>query len=158
MSNTQRNRVETFWQSFLVMLEERGDAIPEAYEAWSFGDSPEMADVLGSLVLEGTKTATASLVWVYEMEGEPLPQVGDYSIILDGQGKPLCIIRTTNVSIRPFDEVNEEQAYLEGEGDRSLAFWRKVHWRFFSRECKTLNCEPSQKMPILCEHFQRVFP
>ena len=32
----------------------------------------------------------------------------------------------------PFDEVDEEHAYLEGEGDRSLEYWREVHERFFT--------------------------
>ncbi|TFH31677.1 MAG: ASCH domain-containing protein, partial [Anaerolineales bacterium] len=56
------------------------------------------------------------------------------------------------------DEVDEEQAYLEGEGDRSLAYWRDVHWNFFSRECAQIGREPSEHMPVLCERFKLVFP
>ena len=117
-----------------------------------------MADELGGLVCQGVKTATASLVWVYEAEQEPLPKVGDYSVILDGREQPMCIIRTTKLDIVPFDEVDAEQAYQEGEGDRSLAFWREVHWRFFSRECAQIGKQPDQKMPILCERFELVYP
>ena len=31
-------------------------------------------------------------------------------------------------------EVSEEHAYKEGEGDRSLAYWRAVHEEFFTKE------------------------
>lgn len=33
-----------------------------------------------------------------------------------------------------FSEVGEDFAYLEGEGDRSLSYWRKLHLDFFSQE------------------------
>jgi len=151
-------RQEAYWQTFLENLPEGLQSTPATYQAWGFGDSPEMADSLGALVRDGIKTATASLVWAYEIEGEAMPKVGDHSMILDGRGAPMCIIQTTAVSMRPFNEVDETHAYLEGEGDRSLAFWRDVHWAFFSRECTVVGCEPSQEMPVVCERFKLVYP
>ena len=58
--------------------------IDTPYSAWGFGDAP---DQLADLVLKGIKTATASAHDLYFMEGkeEPLPQPGDYSIILDSK-------------------------------------------------------------------------
>jgi uncharacterized protein YhfF len=156
MSEAHSSKIEAYWGSFLESVGE-DDTIPLTYEAWGFGDSPKMADSLGALVREGIKTATASLVWAYEAEDEALPEVGDYSIILDGHEEPLCIIQTTKVTIRPFNEVDAEHAYLEGEGDRSLAFWQDVHWKFFGRECAGLGREPSQEMPVLCERFKLVY-
>lgn len=150
--------VHAYWQSFLDSLPDDIMAAPTSYQAWGFGDSPKMADDLGRLVKEGIKTATASLVWGYDAEAEPYPTIGDYSVILDGTGQPLCIIQTTSLYVSPFDEVDEEQAYLEGEGDRSLAYWRDVHWNFFSRECAQIGREPSEHMPVLCERFKLVFP
>ena len=158
MSANQDLRIQAYWTTFLGSLPDGTVSAHTAYQAWGFGDGSEMADSLGALVRNGTKTATASLVWAYEVEDEPLPKVGDFSIILDGQGEPLCIIQMTEINICPFDEVDEEQAYLEGEGDRSLGFWREVHWEFFSRECEVLGHDPSQKMPVLCERFKLVYP
>lgn len=37
-----------------------------------------------------------------------------------------------------FMEVNEAHAYKEGEGDRSLAYWRKVHEEAFTKEWKEI--------------------
>jgi uncharacterized protein YhfF len=115
-----------------------------------------MADRLGDLVRKGLKTATASLVWSLEAGSEPYPSVGDYSIILDGRGLPMCIIQTTDLRVIPFDEVDEEHAYLEGEGDRSLRYWREAHWDYFGEECRQMGREPSERMPILCERFALV--
>jgi uncharacterized protein YhfF len=157
MPQAQSPEVERYWQSFLDTFSSQKGEIPHRYEAWGFGNTPEMADKLGVLVLRGIKTATASLVWSFEAENEPVTKVGDYSVVLDGKGKPICIIQATEIRILPFNQVDEEQAYLEGEGDRSLQYWREVHWRFFSEECAKMNREPEEDMPVVCERFKLVF-
>ena len=83
------------------------------YEAWSFGGDP---DGLAALVLAGKKTATASAFPLYEQEGEPLPRAGEYSVILDSRDQALCVIRTTRVFVVPFRDVDDRQAWKEGEG------------------------------------------
>ncbi|MDX2137172.1 MAG: ASCH domain-containing protein, partial [Chloroflexota bacterium] len=143
--------------AFCAALPEDARPAADAYEAWAFGDSEAMADELSALVREGIKTATASLLWEYENEGSSLPQVGAYSIILDGGGQPQCIIRTTEVIIRPFNEFDAAFAYDEGEGDRTLAFWRRAHWDFFTRTCAVIGRTPDETMPIVGERFERVY-
>ena len=101
------------------------------YTAWGFGYRPEMATELGLLVRDGPKRATASLRRT-TTAGEPMPAAGDCSVILDGDGAPLCVIRTTAVEVRRFGDVDEEFAWTEGEGDRSLAYWRDAHIEFFA--------------------------
>jgi len=56
-----------------------------------------------------------------------------------------------------FNEVGDDHAYLEGEGDRSLRYWQEVHWDFFSEECKEIAKDPHEKMPVLCERFKIVY-
>ena len=151
-------KVTRFWQTFLNSLQP-GQHLEntEVPEAWGFGNSPKMADDLGQLVYDGVKTATASLVWEYEVEGEAIPKPGDLSIILNSKDEPICIIQTTEIRILPFNQVSPEFAYDEGEGDRSLDYWRKVHWWFFGETCKQINREPSQDMPVVCERFKLIF-
>lgn len=117
-----------------------------------------MANDLATLVLLGQKTATASLGWVYEKLDETMPMVEEYNIILDGEDLPVCITKTTEVITTPFNQVSPKFAFDEGEGDRSLEYWRKVHWDFFSRECKQIKMTITEDMPIVCERFIRVFP
>jgi|GEM_PF-248556 len=153
---SHENAIEAIWRAYLASLPEDRDA-PASYQAWSFGDNPDMADELAHLVVRGVKTATASLLWAYEAEAEEPPQPGAMSVVLDGAGRPVCVIETTQVEVRPFNQVEAAFAYDEGEGDRSLAYWRAVHWRFFSRECGSLDRTPSESMPVVCERFQVVF-
>lgn len=130
---------------------------PEDYDAWAFGDSKEMADELARLVLEGKKTATASNYILYEVENELLPYAGLHNIILDGEGKAVAVVETTSVEVMPFDEVTEAHAYMEGEGDRSLAYWRDVHETFFKKELAAMNREFHDKIPVVCEKFKVVY-
>ena len=150
-------QVENYWQSYLQAQHPTPADSSATYEAWSFGNTPEMADELGSLVVQGIKTATASLVWAYEHEGESYPQIGKLSIILDSEGNPLCIIETIEIEIKPFIAVDERQAYEEGEGDRTLNYWRKAHWDYFSNECESIERKPSEIMPVLCERFRLIY-
>ena len=124
------------------------------YTAWAFGDDP---DKLAMLVKNGIKTATSSAYSLYESEGEPLPQVGEYNIILDSKEEAVCITRTTKVYIAVFDAVSSEHAFREGEGDRTLASWRKVHERFFTEELKAVGETFHGSTKIVCEEFEVVF-
>lgn len=116
----------------MVTLEQISSRYPGA-TAWSFGDSPQLADELAALVLCGKKTATCSTLEACIQENA-LPIVGAYSIILDGRGAPVCVIRTLATRLLRFNEVTESLARKEGEGDLSLAHWQKEHQRFFNRE------------------------
>ncbi len=125
------------------------------YDAWAFGDD---TDGLAQLVLHGIKTGTASAYPFYELEGEPLPEEGGYNVILDTQDNAVCITRTTRVYVVPFRDVTADHAYKEGEGDRSLAYWRAVHERFFTEELETVGLRFDWDMPVVCEEFTKVYP
>ena len=124
-------------------------SIPEAHRglrSFAFGDNPALADELLALVLKGVKTATCST------EDEPNTSVpGERWIVLDGSGVPRCVIETTEVSYRRYGEVDAAFAHEEGEGDRSLAYWRAAHRRYFTRFGKF-----SEDMMLMCERFRLV--
>lgn len=154
---TDHDRLQAFWDAYRAARpdDQRPPAAPPA--AWYFCDNAHDADDLAALVVAGIKTATASLHWAYDDENERVPQPGDLSIITNWAGEPRCIIEVTDVQIVPFNAVDARQAYEEGEGDRSLAFWRRVHWDFFSRECDAIGRTPSETMPVVCERFRVVY-
>ena len=121
-----------------------------------FGDSAEMTAELTELVLSGVKTAICSCRWEWEAEGDEPLGVGSLAIIVDHAGEPRCIVETTELVERAFSEVSSEHAAAEGEGDRSLDYWRRVHRGWFSRQLRSIGREPSDDMPILCERFRVV--
>lgn len=143
--------VGTFWAAFAAAT-----GYDASYTAWGFGDDekPELMTELGLLVRDGPKRATTSLASAYGPDDEPMPRVGDHSVILDGDGRPLCIIRTTSVDIRPFGDVDEAFAWDEGEGDRSLADWRRAHEWYFATIGRTV----AETTPVVLERFVKVWP
>jgi uncharacterized protein YhfF len=149
--------VAALWTDYLRSLGEAPGSTDKTFTAWHFCSNEQDADTLADLVLAGGKRATASCPWVYELEGQALPRVGDHSVILDWKGHAQCVIRTTRIDIVPFEEVTEAFARAEGEGDLSLEYWRRGHWRFFELELRALGREPELRMPVLCEHFEVVF-
>ena len=114
---------------------------------WAFGDSPALADDLLALVLAGSKRATCNSVADAEARGL-MPTLGEINVVLDGAGQPACTIETTGVDIMRFDAVDAAFAAEEGEGDRSLAFWRQAHQAYFQRQGTF-----AADMVVVCERF-----
>ncbi len=141
---------EELWSRYLQAEGRKGGE----YSAWAFGGAP---DELARLVLEGTKTGTASAFPLYELENEPIPQAGEHSVVLDSHDNALCVIETTRVYVVPFREVSPEHAFKEGEGDRSLAYWRQVHTDFFTGEMTEAGLVFTEDMPVVCEEFKVVY-
>jgi uncharacterized protein YhfF len=155
MSNDPR--VKAYWQKFLATLPADSPLRQRPYVADGFGDNPALADELAQLIVSGAKTATCSSVWDYELRGEPVPVPGLLTILLDGRGQPLCILETTEVNLRRYDEVDAQLAHDEGEGDLSLAFWRDAHWRYFTRILAQHGKQPALDMPLVCERFRVIY-
>ena len=149
--------VTQYWQAYLNTRPPDSPIRAERYVAEGFGDSPAMADDLGELVVRGVKTATCSALWEWQADGDPLPEVGLKTVVLNGRGEPWCIIEVTEVTIRPFNEVNDRFAYEEGEGDRSLDYWRDAHRRFFSRTLPRIGRAFDETMPLVCERFRVIY-
>lgn len=150
-------KVQAYWQKFLSILPADSPYRTKAYTAEGWGDSPEMADELGNLIARGIKTATCSALWEWEAEGNPIPHKGLITIVVDGRGEPLCIIETTEVTVRKYNEVDSDFARAEGEGDFSLEYWRDAHRSFFSRSLPKIGREFSEEMPLVCERFQVIY-
>lgn len=142
---------QEMWNAYKKINPSIGDEI----DAWAFGVE---ADLLADLVLKREKTATASAYDLYALESESLPQEGTFDVILDSQNQAVCIVEITKVSVEPFNQVSAQHAFKEGEGDKSLAYWRQVHEGFF-RDClgeAGLTFTPESK--VVLEEFRKVYP
>ena len=142
---------EQLWNEYKTINPAIGDDI----DAWAFGVEP---DQLADLVLKGEKTATASAYDLYQIDGEPIPQAGTFDVILDGQGQAVCIIKVTKVTVVPFNQVSAEHAFKEGEEDKSLAYWRKVHEEFFTEWMAEAGLAFSEETGVVLEEFCKVYP
>jgi len=147
-----------FWQSYLATLPakhpHRG-AQPAG--AFAFGDSAALAEELAGLVRAGKKTATASLPIEFATRSEPLPTIGDLSVVTLADGTPVAIIETTDLRLVPFGEVDADFAAAEGEGNLSLAFWRAAHPAYFGRVVARLGGRLDDATPVVCERFRLLY-
>ncbi|MEJ2561062.1 MAG: ASCH domain-containing protein [Anaerolineales bacterium] len=148
------NKADLYWAQFL-RSRRRKDMQPAG--SFSFGFSPADASQIAELVINGTKTATGSVLWSYEYDKEALPRRGEHWIVLDGKRDPVCIIRTTDVAIIAFEEVPECYAREGGEGDRTMKTWRAIYWKYILSECSRIGREPSKKAPLVMERFEVVY-
>ncbi|MFD2638609.1 ASCH domain-containing protein [Piscibacillus salipiscarius] len=151
-----KQSVKTMWGQFIETLNPQEAKFAD-YEAWPFGDGPELAEELAGLVKSGDKTATCSLYQSYLDDLEELPKVGAYNVITDWNGNPIVITRTMKVELIPFNEVSEEFAYKEGEGDKSYDYWRREHIKFFNRELAESGRTFDENMYVVCEEFKVVY-
>jgi uncharacterized protein YhfF len=122
------------------------DAGWRGLEQFAFGDGPGLADNLAKLVLAGKKRATC---WA-ESEGL-LTHIGKRMVMLDGSGVPSAVLETVELTRRRFSEVDEDFAFDEGEGDRTLAYWRRAHQAYFERRGTF-----APDMLLYCERFRLV--
>lgn len=126
---------------------------PKSVSAWQFGVDP---DTLAQLVKDGLKTATCSGLIFYQLENEPLPTTEDYNIILNSDDQPVAITKTVDVTITPMNEVSEEFAIAEGEGDRTYQYWWDEHKKFFKKELSAIGREFVEDMLLVCERFELI--
>jgi uncharacterized protein YhfF len=122
----------------------------------SFCNDKFNTDRCAMLVNERVKTATCSAHILYEIDNDPLPEVGNLTIITNWEGEPVCIIKTTKVYTQKFCVVDEEWAKKEGEGDLSLAWWKEAHQRFFTKLFADYNIIFDEEMLLVCEEFERI--
>lgn len=121
--------------------------------AWQFGvDADELAD----LVVQGKKRGTCSLYKLYEIDNDPLPEVGQYDIVLNSKDEPVVLIQNRKVEIVPMKDVTKEFALSEGEGDGTCEYWWNAHVEFFSELVKEYDLTFTTDDLLVCETFEVV--
>ncbi len=129
--------------------------LPGKYGTFSFGsDDP---NGLIALTIKDVKHATTGALRLYELDKEPVPEAGEYYIITDDEGNAHCIVKDVNVIICPFKDVTEEMAAIEGEGDKSLRYWKEAHHNFFSIDFKERGLEFSESEQVVFEQYKLVY-
>ena len=146
--------INEFWQSFLK--DTNLDKKTKYIESFHFEMTEKLAIELLNLVLIGKKKATASSKLFYDIENQPMPKEGDYSIVTDWDGNPRCVIKTTSVKVMPFKEVTYDICKKEGE-DENLESWQQGHIKFFTNEAKEYGYNFSEDMPVVFEEFEVVY-
>ncbi|KAK5657917.1 hypothetical protein OQA88_2466 [Cercophora sp. LCS_1] len=128
-----------------------GTSLPAPKDVFHFGavGDAAMADKRLRQAIAGEKSATTS--W-------PIPDplywgVGDLSVILDGEGNPGAVMRTTSFIRCKFKDVAEDFALAEAEGDYRA--YREGHFEFYGKQKN--GHEFNDESMVLCERFEVIF-
>src|SRR5258708_1946275 len=119
---------EAFWQSF-----RRHEGLNIAhYEATYFRTPPAVAGRLLDLMLAGVMRATGGPKQIFgEGRDEPLPEVGDYAVLIDANDRPRLIWRTAGTIVAPLSSVTDEFLWRAGKGAGDREDWlRRIGWDF----------------------------
>ena len=158
MMGTQKENhksVEKLWNAFLK--DKPKNSIKETPKSFYFCDNKKDADECAELVVRGIKQATATSLWWYKKNNEILPKVGDQYVVTDWNGNARAVIETIKIEAVPYNQIDAQFAEIEGEGDRSLAYWKRVHKAYYSREMEAHGDTFNEHMIIICEYFKTVY-
>ena len=154
MDKPKSPAIEAFWQDY-----RRARGVPDqSYDVCRFGSSPAMGDELLALVLKGQKRATACLMQQIEAGREGMARVGGYCVMLDGRDRPAAIWRTTDVTVKPLNQVDDAFAWDEGEGDRTRADWLRMHVSYYTALAEREGFTFDEGMTTVFERFTIVWP
>lgn len=146
--------VQAFWDACSDQISE-----PPAdgfFRVRHFGDEQATADLLLDLIVQGEKTVTFPIPWLYEGDRNATPVVGGYTVVTDFAGNPGALLRTTSVKTLQFGEVTEADTQYEGPGARPLDAWRAIHLAAFTKRLKPRGQAPAEDMPVTVERFELV--
>lgn len=132
-------------------------AFAEAPKIIQLGETEQSINRSVKLIKEGVKKATSYSLLGLQYRKEPLPKIGDFLVITDSNDKAQCIVRTTSVKLKPFFSITADYVELEGEGDKSLDYWKKKYWDYFLHELKLFGRVPRESMIVVCQTFEKVF-
>lgn len=154
MPNIRTSETDAYFAAFRAA---RGVA-DTGYDVARFGWTEALSDKLLGLVLEGRKRATCCLMREIEAGKEGMARVGGYCVVLDGRDRPGAIWRTTDVTVKPVNQVDDAFAWDEGEGDRTRADWLRMHNSFYSALAEREGFIYDDNMPAVFERFTIVWP
>ena len=118
-----------------------------------FGTPGPMRERLNALVLEGRKRATAGLLQHdYIDQNETIEIVGEELFILNNSAASIGKVKVTKVEVVRFEDVADDFAKAEGEGDLTGDDFRNSHREYWS----SLGINVEDDMLIVTVYFTLV--
>jgi uncharacterized protein YhfF len=128
-----------------------------------FGFPGELRDRLVAAVLSGAKTATTGLLVEWELDGEPIPAVGERMLVVDSAEQPVAVIELVDVQVLALGDVGIDTATAEGEGFAEVEEWRTAHeafWNGYADDLRARLGDQSWRLaddtPVVVERFRLV--
>lgn len=144
-----------FWTVFLEETGTSPNAMVSRYTY--FGHSEEESVSALEQLLSGEKTAISHCIPDYLTKKQPLPRIGDFTMVTDFYGNPCCILKTTDVLIAPLPEVPEPWIQYEHPGATRDTWLQKKLAEYESLAARG-SFHANAENPILLERVQVIYP
>ena len=142
-------QAQSYWNKFW-----EGKESPSNVTAEQFGwEGTPLADELAQSIIKQEKKATCPAHIFYELENEPLPQAGDYTVVLNSQDEPVAIIKNTDITLIPMNQVTEKMAISEAG---SYDYWYNSHVDFFKTELAEYGKEFQEDLVLVWTSFELI--
>ena len=149
-------KAKKFWLAYCkeADIDPHGNHFVTANPAGNF----DITDNLIELYRKGKKRAGSSLVEDFKAEGDPLPKVNDYWILLNSKKEPTFLLKTVKIETNKFANIPQHVVDAEGEGDLSIIFWKQEHTRLYTPYLERWGIKDLNQANVITEYFEIVYP
>ncbi len=151
----QRAALDAFWSAARAAAPSLAGA-PGYQVRWIGLDADSTRQIL-DLIRAGDKTGTFTLPWIVEATGEPAPRVGDCLVLIDIDGRPVLLVRTTRVHLVTFGAVTAADTAIDGTPVRSREVWKPRHTQYWNALLAPFGRTVAADMPFWAERFELVY-
>jgi len=123
---------------------------------WIGLDAPTTRSIF-ELIREGDKTGTFTLPWIVERTGLAPPAIGQRMVLIDHDGTPVLLLRTTEVREVVFGRVTAADIAIDGSPVRDPAIWKPLHTDYWNALLQPFGLAVSDDMPFWAERFTLLF-
>lgn len=123
---------------------------------WIGLDAPTTRSIF-ELIRKGDKTGTFTLPWIVERTGLAPPVVGQRMVLIDHDGTPVLLLRTTEVREVVFGRVTAADIAIDGSPVRDPAIWKPLHTDYWNALLRPFGLTVSDDMPFWAERFTLLF-
>ena len=150
--------LEAFWHQACMAT---GIDTQASHSPRRFGDpklaGEDVVDGLVAAVKQGKKRGTAPPLLSLQQGNLPIPEPGEYWVVVDSREQPTCVVVVEKVEHRRFDEVDAEWAAREGEADGSFEYWHWMHRWYYGTVYRHWNEPWSDDIPVVLIYFDLVY-
>lgn len=150
-----RAALDAFWADARAAVPALANV--EGYDVrWIGLDAPTTRQIF-DLIRAGDKVGTFTLPWIVEATGDPAPRAGDCLALIDFDGRPVLLVRTTRVHLVRFGSVTAEDTAIDGSPVRDPAVWKPLHTQYWNALLAPFGRAVTADMPFWAERFELIY-
>jgi uncharacterized protein YhfF len=150
-----RAALESFWAAARAAVPALANA--DGYDVrWIGLDAPTTLQIF-DLIRAGDKVGTFTLPWIVEATGDAAPRAGDCLVLIDFDGRPVLLVRTTQVHLVRFGDVTAADTAIDGSPVRAPEIWKPLHTQYWNALLAPFGRTVADDMPFWAERFELVY-